>query len=647
MRGLTLLALLLNLWPTPGPGHAQYGGGGGSTISASFAAQPLGHSTQCIAPCLVLFDAQATTDSSVTRPFHELDYRWSFNDSAPGTGVTGYDLNYARGPLASHMFETPGTYSADLTVCNPSGDCAATSSNVVVQDPLTYFSGSIYCVSTGTNFTDWCPSGATQVGSQTNFDTALETTPNVDGAKSWVVLNCGESWQITGMTTLYGSNAPGLISSRSTSGGLCGTLPVINLDATEDVFDLYNASEGVRNVKGRGWTISAIEIAGPNTAGGDGWGNMRWVDNVVASRIYIHDITGSGFIMDGDSEFESSYIGLWGSTVRNGTNHADSGSMTFWHGEKLIVQNNTLDNNYAGEFPIRFVGFKDTVVADNIMQNPGVTDRNLIQLRCTDPYDRICSGTVVSRNLFIGHATGPSSSYSHIRVCRDSGCHDAGPGGRTNVTDLIIESNMLRFSVASTVDTQKIIAIAGANVTVRNNILDLRGIDASAGTIAFVWGDQEPLVPVGDDPNNPWGTDEKWDALQVFNNTVYTNSTSTFNFIWCERTETRGVDHKCYNNLFYAPNQTGTVTATSGTNWTAATNIDAATSPFDFVDTPPTIYTSVYSDFDLKTGDTLAIDQGTDIDATFANSLFMDAWAHCRTGTIDIGAHEYGASTCY
>ena len=606
---------------------------GGSTITPSFTAQPLGHSTECIAPCLVLFDAQATTDSSVTRPFHELDYQWSFNDSAPGTGVTGYDLNYARGRVASHMFETPGTYSTSLEVCNPLGACATTSSNVVVQDPLTYFSGSIYCVSTGTNFANWCPSGATQIGSQTDFRTALITTPNVDAASVWVVLNCGETWEMSGgsINTINHSANPGLISSRSTTGGVCGTKPLVNIDPDEHVFQ-----------SGDNWTYSGIDIAGDNTTptSGDGCYTISVFGEttrtgIVISRSHCYDIMGAASVIDVGVDIIARNVGVWGSSFAQGSNNnsgASSGSLNLWAGvENGVIQNSTLDGKDSGEFTIRFIGFRNVVVADNLMKDAGgaADQRNLLQLRCTDPGVQTCSNTVVSRNTFVARG---NSVYSHVRVCRDGGCNPPGTT-ESGIVDLLIEGNFFTYDRSITTPGVPVV-MKTSNTTVRNNILDLRGLGASHGTIYFSQLESET-----------GGTDD-YSNNHVFNNTVYTNSTSTFNYVWCVNGETLGTGHRCYNNLAYFPNQTGTVTATSGTNWTAATNIDSATSPFDFVDTPPTIYTSVYSDFDLKLGDTIAIDQGTDIDATFANSLHMDAWELCRGGTPDIGAHEYGASGC-
>ena len=69
-----------------------------------------------VAPLAVFFDATGTTASSTPRPFHDLEYRWDFGDVGSGTWTTGSSAgvssrNTATGPVAAHVFETPGTYT--------------------------------------------------------------------------------------------------------------------------------------------------------------------------------------------------------------------------------------------------------------------------------------------------------------------------------------------------------------------------------------------------------------------------------------------------------------------------------------------------------------------------------------------------------
>src|SRR4030065_2651648 len=170
-------------------GIASCGSGGGdststNTNSTTPAAVPGGivlslvpARTSGVAPLAVFFDASATTDTGVTnRPFHDLEYTWSFGDASSGTWASGAQpgvssKNSATGPVAAHVFETPGTYTVTLTAFDGTNS-ATTNTTITVQDPNTVFAGSnTICFSTSGTFTG-CPSGATHT-TTSNFVTAI------------------------------------------------------------------------------------------------------------------------------------------------------------------------------------------------------------------------------------------------------------------------------------------------------------------------------------------------------------------------------------------------------------------------------------------------------------------------------------------
>jgi len=84
------------------------------TFSATFSATAPGGivlslvpaRTSGVAPLAVFFDASGTTDIGVTtRPFHDLEYTWSFGDPGSGTWASGAQpgvssRNSATGPVA-------------------------------------------------------------------------------------------------------------------------------------------------------------------------------------------------------------------------------------------------------------------------------------------------------------------------------------------------------------------------------------------------------------------------------------------------------------------------------------------------------------------------------------------------------------------
>src|SRR3990172_2937982 len=97
-------------WTTPSPAPAF-------TQSGSITPSLESARTSGVAPLAVFFDATGTTATGTNHPFHELEYRWDFGDLASGNWrTTGLPKNKAMGPVAAHVFETPGTYPVTLTV---------------------------------------------------------------------------------------------------------------------------------------------------------------------------------------------------------------------------------------------------------------------------------------------------------------------------------------------------------------------------------------------------------------------------------------------------------------------------------------------------------------------------------------------------
>jgi hypothetical protein len=86
--------------------------------------------------------------------------------------ASGQRCNEARGFVAAHLYETPGTYSVTLCVADGAkGACRST--DVVVSDPDKVYRGTrTVCVSNNGDHSG-CPAGARRVSSQSDFDAAL------------------------------------------------------------------------------------------------------------------------------------------------------------------------------------------------------------------------------------------------------------------------------------------------------------------------------------------------------------------------------------------------------------------------------------------------------------------------------------------
>lgn len=99
------------------------------------------------APLGIFFDA-TDSNSGVTQPslvsglrdYTNFSYLWDFGDSASGNWTsTGRSKNEGRGYLAAHVYETPGTYTVQLTVIRSNGLEYNYTQEIVVEDPDVVF----------------------------------------------------------------------------------------------------------------------------------------------------------------------------------------------------------------------------------------------------------------------------------------------------------------------------------------------------------------------------------------------------------------------------------------------------------------------------------------------------------------------------
>lgn len=126
-----------------------------ANITASRASGP--------APLAVNFDASVTTHSNADiDTFRDLGYRFSFDDPSAGTWVhSGENKNTeVGGPIAAHVFETPGVYSVAVRAEDSAGNQDSGFVTITVTDPNVVYSGTdTICVSQTSSFND-CPPGA-------------------------------------------------------------------------------------------------------------------------------------------------------------------------------------------------------------------------------------------------------------------------------------------------------------------------------------------------------------------------------------------------------------------------------------------------------------------------------------------------------
>ena len=219
-------------------------GGGGSTTTNNTNTPSAGGivlslvpaRTSGVAPLAVFFDASATTDIGVTdRPFHDLEYTWSFGDPSSGTWASGAQpgvssKNSATGPVVAHVFETPGTYTVTLTAFD-GANTATTTTNITVQDPDVVFAGTnTICVGATalpTAGTGGCPAGAIAI-STNNFAASINT---YQATNKRILFQRGDTFSVPTSAAIT-STGPGILGAFGTGAKPYISIPVIGAWAT-------------------------------------------------------------------------------------------------------------------------------------------------------------------------------------------------------------------------------------------------------------------------------------------------------------------------------------------------------------------------------------------------------------------------------
>lgn len=496
-------------------------------ISATFSAVSAGGitlslvpaRTSGVAPLSVFFDASSTTDAGVTaRPFHDLEYTWNFGD--PGSGTWAYGArpgvnsrNSASGPVASHVFETPGTYTVTLTAFDGTHS-ANTSTTITVTDPATVFAGAnTICFSTSGTFTG-CPSGATHV-TTSNFATAINTYHDTNRR---LLFRRGETFTAAA-SGIISRTGPGIIGAF----GAGTSLPVARITTDIPAGGKYPILQiSSRETPGIGdWRVMDFEFDGSSVldqmvTGIGSWGGF---DQLLVLRVNMHDIwrgVGAGLdllnywnnngapvahtIFDQWAVVDSYITALPGC---NSPGNYNCDWRIYLAGRRSTIQGNFLDNqDTGGSHVVRSEFMGKGAISNNTLARAG--DFQLaIKLHSTiwgragvsDPTGAgvYSEQVVIADNRIIGGinpwtiSLGPQDEISDERV-----------------RNIIVERNWFTAGSAS----QLHMHINSSETTIRNNICDLTG----AAYHTFVSVDRWGVTPAPAD-------------VRIYNNTFFSGST--------------------------------------------------------------------------------------------------------------------------
>lgn len=600
------------------------GGGGGGTITPSIVeARSSG-----VAPLSVFFDASGTTAATLTsKPFHELVYVWSFGDTAGGATWTygarsGLSKNQAFGPVASHVFETAGSYTVTLTVFHfDSGgtmSSASTTKTITVTDADTVFSGTNTIVFATDGVFTGKPTGAQEV-TASDFASAVNT---YQATGKRLLFKKGQTFTNTSVARLsVGSSQIGAWGS--------GAKPIVNVSATRPSIILSDeTTPNIEDIQ-----VMDLDFRGGGNAGTSGvvWDGA--CHKTLCLRVDVSGMTGSSFGNTGyilDSYNAGAHPGhtLWDTlSIVDCTSGAINGGVAssgscgaFLYAKRFTFMGNSFDNNGGAEHILRTPIIIGGVVQNNYLARAASSKHTWqlhgpSELTFTYTTERYSKNLVASNNMHYDPASpwlvyvGPTNAYNEL------------------VKDVIFESNYFK---AGTGGGKSLVIKSCSQFTIRNNIATVgMTLTFRAGTNTDTSSPDYPNWPVNDD-------------MRFYNNTVYslaTDDIDAVSFQWLG-TADAAKNSQAFNTLCYAPNA-GTVQvfynnsgSQSGTNTSGGSSTNSQgknTSPL-FSSVPSGAATLSDTDFKITSG-SYAIDA-----ATYKAGVFRDLQYVVRTTPHDMGA---------
>ena len=459
-----------------------------------------------VAPLLVHFNADIASSTDSNRSFHDYEYRWSFGDPASGSWSTsGQSKNEDKGPVATHVFESPGSYTVQLTVWDGSQSVASRSFTITVQDPEQIFASTTTCISPSSlaNFTG-CPAGANQLVTDDLGNVASLAT-----AGSRVLLQRGASWQLDSAISWAWSDAgPVHIGAYGNctspdSQGICSNAPQVTINGDFSFLSLERKQN---------WRLSDISFTSSSEQAGVlggainirrflglrlksegfrvplGWSHWRSSDSDMGQENGLVSCRVNNAYMNG------MYVGaerlvLLGNVIANAS---QSHACRVWQAYLAVISHNqfsgaSLDNS-AGRHALKLHGPAEDLIGNYSQSGHG-------GLRFRSRF------ALVANNVF-----GSSGPWPVALAPQDS-LHDE------RLSDIIFEKNRLiaQYGGQSVTAVQVSALFSGHYLTVRNNITD--GSAAANGyTGLYVW--HRGIEPA---PH----------AIHLYHNTIYRNDASS------------------------------------------------------------------------------------------------------------------------
>lgn len=525
-------------------------------------------------PLCVQFNAAATTGT--TYAFHDYLYIWNFGDQNAGSssyGVGQQSKNFAIGPIATHCYETAGTYTWQLSVSD--GSSTVRRSGSITASAWAVDSTTI-CMTTGSDFTG-CPASATQVGSVSALHTSVANNIGTGGVR--FLLRKGDTFTLTATVAInqsdvafgaYGSGANPILTSASGSFGY-----FTFSGASKSVFTAqdmtFTNSSALNDPKGFLFSTNYAKVSLVNLT----MTNMSrgvQVDNGIMSA-YQHELAISGL------NFTRS---IYGKGVSSG-NHPIYAAGVY----EFSLINSSLDAGEFGEHTVRIMKCENCVLRNNSISGPAPTKEALTlraNPRNTGAVDDTLS-VVVTGNKFTGgtYNDGVNGNPWIVSFVPEGG---SVPERDERIINAIFEGNYILSAGGETVGSQLgMYAVVYSKVSIRNNLADMSFGKARMGFQLATNADMTP------------------DLVWYYNNTVYSSATDNdFAILDVGTSPSTPTNVVAKNNLGYAPNDSqhqgiacnGSSTLTACTGLTVGNNSSSSNvlSNNPFISTPTSTLTT-------------------------------------------------------
>lgn len=497
-------------------------------IGSAYAAAPTAtiscNRTSGAAPLTVICESGGA-DADESRPFHTLLNTWNFGDTGAGNWAYGANTslskNGATGPVAAHLYETAGTYTITVRVCDAT-TCAIDTETITVTD---ISAANTVCVGVSAEpvaGSNGCPTSSNVAQkSDGDFDAMLTTQLGASsacgaGGCKRILLQCGEAWLYSTNTTVSASGA-GLI-------GKFGTCAAPTVTGTANANALTFGANDWR-VSG----LSFIAFASATTA--------QAIVTGASEQITVTGASFSGFNYGINATSSSpSEVGVFNSSFANavGTSYGIFITVTNYG----AVLGNLINIGTGGTHGLRSNGCDKCVFSNNTAYAASVSAMLIHGYNFTIA-SQYTQKIVYSDNKIMGAATGTATgpvAFNPQNTTSDE-----------RIRDVIVERN---WCVAGAVQND-CIGVEAVDVTLRNNIFNITGGNAKRGVTIS-------------NSNTSVGF-PKTTRVNAYNNTGYDSAGSTDFVVIRYFTNLDGTcTATAANNLGYAPGSSNGVTIQNG-----------------------------------------------------------------------------------